>query len=131
MTTEEYTNYWIETAEKDYDTMRHLYQTGDYHWALFMGHLVIEKLLKAVYVKIKGNEIPRIHNLSRLCELIELEITEETEDLLDLITTFNINARYPDYKQAFYKKCTKEFTRESIEKIEEVKKWITGILEKK
>ena len=30
---------------------QNLIKTHEYSWALFMGHLVIEKLLKALYVK--------------------------------------------------------------------------------
>ena len=57
MTKDEHIIYWKETAEKDYQTMKHLFQTGDYNWALFIGHLVIEKLLKALYVKLKDSDI--------------------------------------------------------------------------
>jgi HEPN domain-containing protein len=39
------TNYWVETANRDYKTMLNLYASKDYHWSLFIGHLVIEKLL--------------------------------------------------------------------------------------
>jgi len=46
-------NYWIESAENDFKTMNDLYQTKNNSWALFMGHLVIEKLLKALFVKEK------------------------------------------------------------------------------
>jgi HEPN domain-containing protein len=42
---------WIDTSEKDYNTMRHRLKSGDYSWAMFRGHLVLEKLLKAHYVK--------------------------------------------------------------------------------
>lgn len=59
MDSEELAKYWMETAEKDYITMRNLYETGDYHWALFMGHLVLEKLLKACYVKMMEEHAPR------------------------------------------------------------------------
>ncbi len=31
--------------------MLNLFDTKDYHWSLFMGHLVIEKLLKGKIVK--------------------------------------------------------------------------------
>ncbi len=44
-------DYWKESSDKDFKTMLDLYQTKNYSWALFMGHLVIEKLLKALYVK--------------------------------------------------------------------------------
>lgn len=43
--------YWIDSSEKDFKTMQDLYQTKNNNWALFIGHLVIEKLLKAIYQK--------------------------------------------------------------------------------
>ena len=47
--------YWIESSENDFKTMNDLYQTKNNSWALFMGHLVIEKLLKALFIKEKMN----------------------------------------------------------------------------
>ncbi len=68
-------NYWIETANHDYQTMLNLYESKDYHWSLFMGHLVIEKLLKSIYVKNIDDNPPRIHDLLRLTERAELKTT--------------------------------------------------------
>lgn len=34
--------HWIESSDKDFKTMIDLFQTNNNHWALFMGHLVIE-----------------------------------------------------------------------------------------
>lgn len=53
---------------------------------------------------------------------------DEQQDTLDIITTFNISARYPDYKQSFYKKCTYEFTRATTEKIKEMRLWLLELL---
>jgi HEPN domain-containing protein len=36
--------HWIDTSEKDYQTMQTLLISGDYSWAMFLGHLVLEKL---------------------------------------------------------------------------------------
>ena len=44
-------NHWINTSDKDFITMIHLYNTKDYHWSLFIGHIVLERLLKASIVK--------------------------------------------------------------------------------
>jgi len=49
--------YWIESSDNDFKTMKDLFETKNYNWSLFMGHLVIEKLLKAQYIFIK-NEFP-------------------------------------------------------------------------
>ncbi|WP_150112227.1 HEPN domain-containing protein [Desulfonatronovibrio hydrogenovorans] len=43
-------NYWLESAEHDLDTADSLFYSEKYDWCLFMGHLVLEKALKAVYV---------------------------------------------------------------------------------
>lgn len=120
--------YWEDTSDKDCDTMQHLFSSGDYHWALFMGHIVIEKLLKACYVKHIDEKVPFIHDLLRLANLSGLKPDEEISNDLDFITTFNISARYPDYKQAFYKKCTREFTQTNIKRIEGIRIWLKEII---
>jgi len=33
--------YWFNSSEKDFKTMNDLFNTKNNHWALFMGHLVI------------------------------------------------------------------------------------------
>ena len=120
--------YWTDTANADYQTMLNLFNSKDYNWSLFIGHLVIEKLLKALYVKNVSVEIPKTHDLLRLAEKSIRDLDENKKDLLDIITTFNISARYPDYKQSFYKKCTYDFTSGNIEKIKELRTWILSIL---
>lgn len=69
--------YWVETSNQDYSTMIHLFESKDYHWSLFVGHLVIEKLLKALYVKNTDSRIPKIHDLLRLAERCNLKLTDE------------------------------------------------------
>jgi HEPN domain-containing protein len=120
--------HWIETSDCDFNDMLVLYNSQSYHWALFMGHITIEKLLKAYYVKKKETHAPLTHNLYRLAELSNIELTEEQSDWLYRITTFNINARYDDYKKEFYKICTKEFTDEWISKIKILQQWIKQML---
>lgn len=121
-------NYWLESAEKDHKTMLDLQQTKNNHWALFMGHLVIEKLLKALYVKQKDTFPPMIHDLRRIGEKAGLKIEEPYKSLLDSITRFNIKARYDDYKQSFYQLCTDEFTEKWVEHINTCKSWISSKL---
>lgn len=103
-------NHWIESSEHDFKTMIDLHQTQNNNWALFMGHLVIEKLLKALYIKSKDDFPPMIHDLRRLCEKADIKLDPSRQILLDSISRFNINARYDDYKQSFYQLCTDSFT---------------------
>jgi len=121
-------NYWIESAENDFKTMNDLYQTKNNSWALFMGHLVIEKLLKALYVKEKEDYPPMIHDLRRICEKADIKFDIQRQIMLDSISRFNINARYDDYKQSFYQLCNDGFTTEWIDKIKDCRLWIKLML---
>jgi HEPN domain-containing protein len=128
MAEDEHIKYWIESSDKDYKTMCDLFSTKNYNWSLFIGHLVIEKLLKALYIK-ENNEIPPlIHDLRRIAEKADLKLDDEQMRILDAITRFNINARYDDYKDSFYTLCTPEFSKEWIEKIKKTRLWIKTLL---
>ena len=117
-------DHWRESSDKDYQTMINLFSSGDYNWALFLGHLVIEKLLKALYVKRKETHAIIGHDLLRLASKMDLKLTEKQEDWFDRLTTFNINARYDSYKQEFYRLCTREFAEEWKLVIENLREWL-------
>lgn len=122
--------YWIKSADSDYDTMRVMYENKKNTWSLFIGHLVIEKLLKGLYAK-NNEDSPyaiKSHNLLQLAEKCNLELTDEQVNKLQIITQFNISARYDDYKESFNLKCTDEYTAEQIKNIEEVREWLKSLL---
>lgn len=121
--------YWITGSDDDYETMIAMFKSKRFSWSLFIGHLMIEKLLKAYYVKVKSDYPPFIHNLLRLAEKAELGLTDDIKKQLVTITAFNINARYDDYKMSFKKQCTTEFTEEWIEKLKELRPWIKTLIQ--
>jgi len=51
MTKDEIVKYWIEASEFDLRAMQNLFNSKDYVWCLFLGHLVIEKLIKKLLLK--------------------------------------------------------------------------------
>ncbi len=120
--------HWKTTSDEDFGTMLELFESNTFHWSLFMGHISVEKLLKAYYVKINKKHSPPIHNLYRIAELCEIDLNEEHADWLDTITSFNINARYDDFKREFYKQCTKQYAEIWIERIKEIRQWINQML---
>ncbi|HAO22326.1 MAG TPA: DNA-binding protein [Desulfobacteraceae bacterium] len=124
MDKKELIRYWTESADKDFQTMIHLLEKEDFTWSLFIGHIVIEKLLKAWYVQNVSDTPPFIHDLVRLAEKGVLFLDENQKDILDTITAFNLRARYDDYKMEFYNKCTRDFTEKWIEHIREFRTWI-------
>jgi len=60
--------YWIKLSEEDYSAMVNLFKSGNYSWSLFIGHLVVEKLLKAYYVKNCDMNPPHTHNLTQIAK---------------------------------------------------------------
>ncbi|MGM0608958.1 MAG: HEPN domain-containing protein [Candidatus Muiribacteriota bacterium] len=122
--------YWINSSDKNFESMLKIFESGEYMWSIFIGHLSIEKLLKALYVKKAGVEVPRIHDLYKLANKMELEMTENTKDILQLITTFNIEARYDFQKERLYKKCNKSYCKKMIKEIEGIRKWLLSLINK-
>ncbi len=120
--------YWVDSSDDDYDTMMVMYKSKRFSWSLFIGHLMIEKLLKAFFVKSKSDYPPFIHNLLRLAEKAEIPLTEIKRSQLVTITVFNINGRYDDYKMSFKNQCTLEFTSEWIDILIEMRKWIKQLI---
>ena len=100
---------YITKSEDDLQTAQELYKAGRYSWCLFIFHLALERLFKAYLIK-SDKEILYIHDLVRLAKQTNLQLKEHELDILREITTFNLEARYDDYKLSFYKKATKEYT---------------------
>ena len=123
-------NYWIKSSDEDFITMEILYKNKQNTWCLYMGQLIIEKLLKALYAK--NNKVaphpPKTHDLLYLAEKTGLQLTKEQKILLDTITKFNLEARYDDYKESFRQNCTDEYTKTQINNIKEVQKWLKRLL---
>jgi HEPN domain-containing protein len=116
--------YWLDGAEYDMDVAIAMFKTKKYPYALFMGHLALEKLLKAVVVKTTRKHAPYTHSLSLLAEKLEIEIPVKIIKRLVRFMEFHFEARYPEAQKKFYKKCTKEFTNRKMQEIREVYKWL-------
>ena len=121
--------YWLDSAEHDLDTAESLFAAGKYDWCLFLSHLVIEKALKAFYVKDNENRMPpKTHNLVKLAEKTTIPLNEQVKFFLDEINDFNLEVRYPEYGKEFYRICTKKFAENYFIKIKEHFIWLKSLL---
>jgi len=116
--------YWLTSSDKDYEVMLTLCESRNYNWALFLGHLVLEKLIKAYFVKKTGSHAPYLHDLRLLAKKCEIGFPDDMVPQLDVITSFNINTRYDSFKEDFQKRCTPEFSNEWINNIKTLRQWI-------
>ena len=60
--------FWKESSDDNFNSMLNIFESGEYSWSLFIGHLSIEKLLKAIYVKNKDLNVPRVHDLLKIAK---------------------------------------------------------------
>ncbi len=123
MTKQEHIDFWINSAAENWDTAMYNFKGKRYVMCLFMFDLVIEKLIKAHWVKDNiSNTPPRSHDLKFLINETELELEPRLYDFLSLITDWNISTRYPDYKMKLHKMATENYMKEQLKTIEELKK---------
>ena len=116
--------YWLEGAMYDLETGRSLLQSKRYPYALFLGHMAIEKALKALVVKETGEHAPYTHSLIMLIKKTNIQINEDIINKLAEYTEFNIEARYPDENKAFYEKCTEKYTVSKFAEMEDFFQWL-------
>jgi len=90
-------DYWINGAEDDIITANLLIQERRTLHGLFFCHLVIEKAIKAHFVKITKEVAPRSHNLVYLSEKAELDFDDETQLFIGILMKYQLQGRYPDY----------------------------------
>jgi len=114
---EKLVKYWIDLAKHDFKTMEGLFRLKRYPDALFYGHMVLEKILKAIVVKNKKKHPQPTHNLLVLLEEASISLTKAEKEFLAEVNKFNIRARYPDYKLSFYKIANLKYTRKRLERI--------------
>ncbi len=122
---QEVIKYWLAASKEDFDSAEILYKNKKYHHALFFCHLSIEKMLKAIIVKSTKTAPPLIHDLVRLAERAAVPLNELQKNGLAEITTFNIEARYDDYKLSFREKAKKQFSLKYLEKTREMLQWLS------
>lgn len=111
LTRKQHVDYWLRGASDNMKDMRSAIKSKRRSIAMFCGHLAIEKMLKGLCA-VRGVDIQREHKLIKLATISKLidTLSEEQEDELINITSFNIEARYDDYKRRFHAICTPQYT---------------------
>jgi len=129
MTKQQHIDFWINTAEDDWDSVELLFNGKKYLQSLFWAHLVLEKLTKALWVKNHSeNTPPKIHNLIVLLKQSNIDLGEERMNFLVNYNNFQLSARYPDYLNKIYKVCTKQFTENQLDNVKEIRKCLLEML---
>jgi len=123
MTLQEHIQYWVRSSNEDWEASHFLLKGNHMVHAMFFIHLTLEKLLKANWILDNGETFPPMtHNLENLFAQTELDLEIKDVDLLKLINTWNIEGRYQDYRNKLSKSYTKEYIKEKLIHIEDIRK---------
>ena len=103
-----------------------LYKAKRWLYVSFMCHQAIEKTLKAYWCGTQSDDPPYTHNHKRLADGCGLysQLTEEQKDFLNTITNYNIEARYPEDKEALAHTLTPQACLELIDETKHLTQWI-------
>ena len=123
-TKKEIVKFWKDKAIDDRITARELLKSRRYSACLFFVHIYLEKLLKSLIVKKTGKPAPFVHDLLGLASIAEIELSEEQKELLREINTFNIRARYDNYKSEFYKRATRSYALKYFKLADKLYLWL-------
>jgi HEPN domain-containing protein len=125
MTKEEHIDYWLKSAEFDWEIVLKLFNSNDFVYSAFFAHLVLEKIAKACWVQNnQGNYPPKSHNIVYICEKANIVLDTEYFNFLTGFNDFQIEGRYPDYKFKLFLKLKKENASSLLEKVKEIREWL-------
>jgi HEPN domain-containing protein len=116
---------WKKDSDYDLATAQDLYEKKRYNYAVFLARQSVEKLLKACYLILLQEQIPREHNLAELARSCFEEIPIDImEDIIFLNPHYTVT-RYVDASLGTPSDIYDESTaKEAIENAEKVRKWI-------
>ncbi len=115
---------WIKSSNYDFKTAEHMFRTGRYIYVLFMCHLSLEKLLKAIYEAVLNKVPPKTHNLIFLSSAVNLEIPESHLKTLESLNDLSIVTRYPEDFDALIKAFRKKRVEDYFSRTKELLKWL-------
>ncbi|MCL2364561.1 MAG: HEPN domain-containing protein [Defluviitaleaceae bacterium] len=132
MTKEQKVQHWIDTSDDDIITAKAMLTTKRLLPCGFFCHLAAEKSFKAAIVKYTDEVPPKIHNLRKLAQNANMYklLSAEQINLMKRLETMQINARYPEYKDALYQTLDEAYFGKLIKETEGLLCWIKVQLEK-
>jgi HEPN domain-containing protein len=118
------TKNWVETSDYDVQTATHMLHTGRYIYVIFMCHLAIEKLLKAIVQEYTGNLPNKTHDLIYLIQITKISLPEHLLDFVGKINNASIVTRYPEDLSKIISAYPEQVAKEYLDRTNEVIKWL-------
>jgi len=124
--------YWLDLCDDDLITAKWLLKGERLLYCGYICHQIAEKAFKATIAKNTKEIPPKIHDLPKLayqCGMYD-KLSDERLKLLDKLKNLQIEARYPEYREAIYQSLNLEYCEKLLEETEDLLCWIKKQLEK-
>jgi HEPN domain-containing protein len=118
------TQQWVEDAAYDLQSAEAMFRSGRYFFVVFMCHLTVEKLLKAVIVENEGIEPPRIHSLVALEARAGVTVPSEHRALIDELDDKSVLTRYPDGRRRIASQLNAQTSKDVYQRTEAFSQWL-------
>ena len=115
---------WITSAKYDIESARHMFSTRRYIYVIFLCHLAIEKMLKAIVAQSQERHPPYTHDLYELIELAHLEIPPEHQSVIAQLNELSIATRYPEDFEQLVKHYPKSVAEQFLKQSRALLKWL-------
>lgn len=123
--------YWVKNAELKWETAKGLKRLKRNADCLFFCHLALECLLKALVCAAANRPAPYMHDLEILAKRSGAALAPQQRKFLSEANSFNLRARYDDYRFKFYKRATAAFTNKHFRTTNTMRLWLLSELQKK
>ncbi|MDP3435051.1 MAG: HEPN domain-containing protein [Bacteroidota bacterium] len=115
---------WYFQSDYDLETAFDMFKSGRYVYCIFMCHLSLEKVLKGLLVKSKGEFPSKSHSLIYFVEKIELKMDDSYYEFLFTLNKISVPTRYPENLRKLVAEYSKERTENFLKRTKEIQSWI-------
>jgi HEPN domain-containing protein len=115
---------WIALTDYDIETAHHMLATGRYLYVVFLCHLALEKILKALVAEVTQTTPIKTHDLIYLLKKCELELPDNYLDFIGKINTASIPTHYPEDLQRSLKEYPESIVKDYLHRTAEIIQWL-------
>ena len=120
------TKNWLESAAYDLETARHMLSSGRYIYVIFLCHLTLEKMLKALVSEVRDKAAPKSHDLIYLTKQAGVNLETGYYEFISKLNSVSIPTRYPSDMQKIVSQYSKQVAESYLRQTEEVVQWLNS-----
>ena len=115
---------WLAQVDYDLATAERMLHAGRYIYVVFMSHMALEKVLKALVTEETQKLPPRTHNLIDLAQRAQVVLSQEQQDFIGKINNASVVVRYPDDLSEMVAQYPEAIVRDYFENARGLIAWI-------